>query len=490
MLATMSTDPSGDRRRRRLSPAGTALALFLVVGLSALALWIGWVGFIASDDALYYYGANRWVTDPPFAGNSHWSTRFPVVLSLALSLLVFGRDMIALNIWAICWFSILVALVGAFCGRLHGQRAGWIAAILVGTLPVVIVNATIVNCDLPEVIFLLAGAWLLAEARSTKVAFAAGICFGLAMLSRETAVLSLAGLGLLFLLGGPIDRKTLLIAALGAAALLGAEMIFQYWLTGDPLHRYGLAAHHDAHIDRSANKEGNLLVHPVIDPLLVLLVNNEFGLLFWMAIPAAITWKSWFPSIDVGRRGMIVVIAMAATAFILVGVLVHLLVLNPRYFTIVAMMAVLVLSGWLARIRPSRAAAITAAIVLVNLLMLSLSNAHPRWAGEVLARAARERPHEIIAAGVQPLLRADVPLAFDGSRNVRPLTSAAATLCLVEGGLPSGGSVVAAYPPPPTRFGSLVAKLGAEGALPAGMRQRILSPGEPVYLVKGPCGRS
>ena len=44
----------------------------------AIALWLGWVGYIASDDALYYFGAVKWVDRPPYPGVDHWTTRFPV----------------------------------------------------------------------------------------------------------------------------------------------------------------------------------------------------------------------------------------------------------------------------------------------------------------------------------------------------------------------------------------------------------------------------
>ncbi len=47
-------------------------------------------------------------------------------------------------------------------------------------------------------------------------------------------------------------------------------------MTGHPLNRWDVAFHHDSHIDRAANLEGDLLVQPAIDPLLVLLVNEDF----------------------------------------------------------------------------------------------------------------------------------------------------------------------------------------------------------------------
>jgi len=39
----------------------------------------GWVGFIIASDgrAFYYDAALHWLDKPPFAGDSHWATRYP-----------------------------------------------------------------------------------------------------------------------------------------------------------------------------------------------------------------------------------------------------------------------------------------------------------------------------------------------------------------------------------------------------------------------------
>ena len=82
MASAHSFDPAPTR-----SDGGAALALWgprlVLAALALAAVRAGWTGFIASDDASYYAGAVEWLRDPPFAGDSHWTTRFPVVLTLA-----------------------------------------------------------------------------------------------------------------------------------------------------------------------------------------------------------------------------------------------------------------------------------------------------------------------------------------------------------------------------------------------------------------------
>jgi hypothetical protein len=283
---------------------------------------------------------------------------------------------------------------------------------------------------------------------------AAGAAFGLAMLCRETAVLALAGLGILFLAGRPLPRWAWLAAGGGAALVLGGEALFQWAMTGDPLHRYALAFNHDSTLDRAANEEGNLLVHSALDPLLVLLVNNEFALLFWLAIPAALAMRKG----GMDWRRIAPVAAMGAASFVLVALLSHKLVLNPRYFTPTATAAAILAAAWLARLPVRRAAAIGGAALLMNLAMLGLQNNHPRWPSEALAAAAADHPSRPITADPDTMFRARQRLLWAGLGNVH----AEAPVALVPADRVQGREVVARYPAPYRPAGQLLALVGLE----------------------------
>ena len=387
-LTTPTSEPTAYPHERRLWP-------LLLVVLAIAALAIGWVGFIASDDSLYHAGAMRWVTDGPSPGIDHWSTRFPLIVGFAAAIRLLGDGFAAFDAISVFWYAALLAVTTGFARSIGGPRAGWIAAILIATMPVIVSHASTVSCDLAEAFFLIAGAWLLCAAGADRAglarAIAAGLCFGMAILCRETALLALVAFGPLFVLGRPVDRRLLIAAGLGIALVLGGEMLFQHAMTGDALHRYGLAFNHDDLIDRAANLEGNFLLHPAIDPLLVLLVNDDFGLLFWLA-GAGLALGAMRGLAPEGRRRLAVVAAMALANFLIVAVLYHKLVLNPRYFTLPALVAALVLALWLARLRWPWRALLLAAIVAVNLLMLSVGNTHPRWGLEVTVAAAQAHP--------------------------------------------------------------------------------------------------
>lgn len=471
---------------------GRRSAWALGLALAAVAaLWMGWVGFIASDDSLYHAGAVAWLTDPPFAGSDHWSTRFPLTLTFAAVIAAMGPGFGAFAVTAVIFYAALVAVTGWFAARVAGERAGWIAALLTATLPVVVSHASTVSVDLTEAAALLLGALLLGDARAERAGMmrgaTAGVAFGVAVLCRETSVLALAGLGVPFLLGRPVPRGVLVAAGLGCAAVLGAEALFQGVLTGDPLRRYTIAFHHDEHIDRAANREGNLLLWTPVDPLLVLLVNDDFGLLFWLA--GAAVWGGALHRLPAtGRRRMAVLAAMAGGAFLLVSVLVHKLVLNPRYFMLPALLAVIVVAGWAARLERRRRVAVIGALVATNLVLLGLGNAHPRWAMEALVAASAAHPREMVAGAPTDVRRAEIPMAFAGRRNIRYAPAALGGLEIVPADQAGRGMVVARYASPPTRIGGMVQAAGLASLVPGPVARRLLSPSPAVVLIRRPGG--
>lgn len=480
----------GDRRGiARLGRHWPWALAVLIAGVAAL--WIGWIGFIASDDSLYHAGAMRWLVDPPYAGDDHWATRFPLTLTFAAMLALVGQGFAAFALTALIFYGALVAVTGVFAARVAGARAGWIAALLTATLPVVVSHASTVSVDLAEAAALMLGAMLLVDVRADARGYArgigAGVAFGIAILCRETSVLPLAALLPLFLLGRPVPRGVLVAAGVGTLIVLGGEALFQYALTGDPLRRYTIAFHHDEHIDRAANHEGNFLLWPPVDPLLVLLVNDDFGMLFWIAIVAVATGLRRFVGAE-GRRRLVVPAAMALASFVLVSVLVHKLVLNPRYFTLPALVAVIVVAAWSARLAAVRRTILLGVIVATNLLLLGVGNAHPRWPMEALVLASAAHPHEIVAGDPTDVRRAHIPMAFAGSDNIRYAPAPPGGLEIAIAAAAPPDTIIAHYPSPPTRIGAIVRTLGLEPLVPAAIARRLFAPSPDVVLLRRPQG--
>ncbi len=471
-----------------INPIAGGLTVLLAM---ALAVAIGWTGFMASDDSLYFVGADRWLREPPFVGDNHWTTRFPLLWSFAAMLAVFGRNFVAFAATALLWYTVLIAVVGLFAARVGGARTGWIAALIAATLPVIVVNATTVGVDLLETALLLGGAWLLGEAghganRAALIrGLVAGMCFGTAIVCRETSLLALVAMGPLFLIGRPVGRGVLIAAGVGLALVLGGEALFQWALTGDPLRRYTIAFNHDSHIDRAANHEGNFLLHPAIDPLLVMLINDDFGLLFWIAGGGAIMlfrhgWR-------ITQAGPIIVLAaMALASFALVAVLTEKLVLNPRYFMLPAILAIVVAALWLSHLAGRWLWPILVGMLSLNLLMLSVGNAHPRWEMEALIEASKTHPAEIISGDPVMVRRAKLPMEFAGRANIKYAPAAAGKLVVAPISTAPAGQIITRYPSPPTRLGAGIDALGLRRLVPGALHRRMFAPNETMVLVRTP----
>ncbi|RZL28238.1 MAG: hypothetical protein EOP64_05105 [Sphingomonas sp.] len=473
----------------------------VVVALAATAIVLGWVGYAASDDAAYYLAAQHWIVSPPFPGYDHWATRFPLVITLAATLRVLGENETALTVVALLWYVVFLLVMFALATRIGGRRVGWIATILLSTMPVVVSNATTVSCDLVEATFLVLGILWAGDAAtqdlgrdlgrntgqpagSDRHALAAGLAFGIAILCRETTTLALMGFVPLFVLGKPISRRALILMAVSCFALLAGEAVFQWVLTGNPLNRWDVAFHHDAHIDRAANAEGNFLVHPVLDPLVVLLVNNDFGMIFWIFLLAA--WLRVDRLLDAGaRRRTIVLAALALAMFVLTGVLYTKLVLNPRYFMLPAIAAAIIASVWLGSATVRVRTAVLVVAIAVNFLMLSVENTHPRWAAEALVIAARERPDRPIVTDAQTYHRALMPLHWHHlTRIERGPPRPGQLFLLPTEEVPTGATILARYPSPSTPLGAILDVVGLAGFIPPAIRHRLISPNPTALLIR------
>lgn len=497
MMAKMITNnqhSTGSRRSPDLHesrhPASSQTHLIwlgLLLAAMIAALFVGWIGFMASDDSLYHAGAMRWLTDPPFPGSDHWSTRFPLTLSFAAVIALLGNDFTAFAVTAVIFYVILVAAVGVFAAKAFTPGTGWIAALLAATLPVVVVHASTVSVDLLEAAALLTGGWLVGSAAEDRAglmrAAVGGAMFGVAVLCRETSVLALAVLGPLLLIGRPFSRRVLIACALGAALVLVGEALFQYAMTGDPLRRYVIAFNHDEHIDRAANHEGNFLLWAPLDPLLVLLINDDFGLLFWLA-GVALMAGAWGVTSSHRRAPFLLLVLIAASSFLLVSVLYTKLVLNPRYFMLAALAAIILVAAWLDRVTPLVRTFVLALLVSTNLLLMGVGNAHPRWGMEALVLAAEAHPRATIAGNQNDVARADIAMSFLGQSNIRPLPAHGGDLVIAPADVAPAGDVVARYPSPPTRLGAALRWLGLEPLVPASIARRMFTPSPDMVLVR------
>jgi hypothetical protein len=164
----------------------------------------------------------------------------------------------------------------------------------------------------------------------------------------------------------------------GFFAVWGCELVYLYAMTGNPLYRIFISLHHDSTVTRAVDVAGNLFVHPAINPLVMLLVNQEFAAFFWIAIPVILLLLARRalpgPYQEIARLWSL----LAITWFLFFAVNSSLLPLNPRYVAPTAYgaaIAVAIFLRWLWFERRFRTAAILlGTIIAANFAAIHVEN--------------------------------------------------------------------------------------------------------------------
>ncbi len=401
----------------------SSILIILAVFLGVVA--VTWVGFLASDDATYARGAYGWIEDFPYVGG-HGTIRFTITIPVALSFLAFGGSEFALILPSLLYSLCLVALLIYAVWRMAGQKAMLMIAPLLVTLPVLVSSASVASVDVIEALFVVASfqCFLIAGEREKRLwwLLGAGGLAAFGFLTRETTAFLLVYYGLLFLMGAVIERRQYWIMAGGFFAMWLQEILYLTIMTGDPLYRLNISSHHDSTIDRTIDLAGNVIVHPVVDPLLVILLNQEFTILFWVAIPV-LAWyflrnrKGAVGSPQV-RRVAGLWLGLAATWFVVVGAATTLLPLNPRYFLVTAL-AVLpslaVAFSALCRVGRQKAVGLVLmAAVGLNLAALYIENRNYIFGVEQFA-AWTDAADAPVHADAETIRRATILLKWSGA---------------------------------------------------------------------------
>lgn len=398
----------------------------LALGLAVLQ-WRFFVGFQASDDANYLQGAFGWLDHIPYVGNTHWTLRHTLTLPAALSVSSLGLSLFAISLPTLLYFFGFVAVQ---LWALHRQFSFGVAS-LFGLFAItttgMVVNSTYLAPDVSELFFVGATFWVLlralepgADGRAGTVALwlAAGLLAGLAWSNRQTAAGALLACAIMAWLGGRPARSRMPWAVLGFALVVGTEWGYLTWMTGDPLYRLNVDLHHDpvnriAEVQRVAasggwiDKEGNLSVHVVLDPILALFVSQKYGLLFWTGLLAA--WQAWRLPQGPERRCLMRLLGLGALAYVFVAANPK-LYLVPRYLLVPAWVAAVLTAWWVARLwaqqRRVLAGLAALAVVGTNLLCLAVENTQPRAIEQALVAWVKAHPQQPVHTDIETLERA------------------------------------------------------------------------------------
>ena len=471
-----------------------------------------WVGFIASDDTTYAVGAYGWIDEFPYVGG-HGTIRYPITIPMALSFLTFGNNEFAFVLPSLLALIAFLVVVWKVVRNRVGEIPAFAALIAVVTCPLIAIQASIASVDIIEMA-LLFGAFVLTlqcieNGPSRNKLLLAGALCGIAFLTRETAVFVAVFYALLFLAGYGFVRWHYLWVAVGFLAVWAIEILYLTVMTGDPLYRFNIAMNHDSTIDRTVDLAGNVIVNPIIDPLLVLFLNQEFMLLMFIAVPAAI-WLCFGKSITAPVKRMARLMSLFAIVwFICVGAAQSLLPLNPRYFMITTTIAAILTGTAIGMLVCSAKARIRWAALLVllglvgtNFIAIYVENKQPAFGEEALI-AALEAQDEPLVTDPMTHFRLRIPLRWaDGEERVsedapqpgdlyfyNPVRSETANAFMSEAQLPAytpqeSWQVVRTYEPDPSYLALALEATGVSAKLPGGLWQKLRYRHPPATLYR------
>ncbi len=413
-----------------------AFVLAVVVALAAFAvlLKVFWVGFLGSDDSVYWAGASGWMGHFPFVGTTHHTLRHTIVLPLALVRSLLGDKLYVLFLPSLAYSAGIVVLLAIWMRRAAGMFCAAAALVLVVTNAVFLLTSATANIDVAETFFVLL-AFVLLDAAMAREAVGtrssipllvmAGVAAGLGMLSRETAIFGVFAVGLLFLGGYGLPRSRYVAFGIGFASVVLLEFAYLYAMTGNILYRLHISAHHDETVSRYLDQGASVpLIHPAIDPVTMVLFNHNFGVLGWAVVPIVVWLFRRGVNTPALRRFAVLATVLAATwAVAAAGFTI--IPLLPRYFMLSSLLISAVCGVALARMwqRGGRRVPLLAGCVIVaaNLLGVAADNRNFMFGEHVLVDVAAQEQGPI-HTNTQTLRRADLLLDL---ANVRTRVTAA-----------------------------------------------------------------
>ena len=422
-MRTLNAFKTQDFSIRRAGP------LLLAGAFVLYTLWLAWVGWLDSDDHHHVDGGLGWYRDFPYLPQHHGEFRHLIAIPMGISFRLFGVSEVTLILWQLVYYAATLLLTYLCAGRAFGQRASLLALLVMASLPVFAIQATVVFSDITELFFITLSFWLFVAAtrdpENRAMLWVSGAAVGCAWLTRETTIALILTYGLLFLKGWGIQRTRYFLLGAGFAVVVLAEAAFMYSMTGDPLFRYReiLSArqtfsYHGEIQGDLFDAVGNVHVSRWLDPILALFVNHEFGILFIMSIPAVL-WLLRNPPLSAEARGVARVLVLLGAIWFLASSLM-LANMHPRYFTVTAYAASLVCALWIVcGVWPKRravAAILGTVLIGVGLMSIYVDNRNP-LVGERGLKELLQTHSGVVHTDPETARRAGFLLWLDGLDN-------------------------------------------------------------------------
>lgn len=379
--------------------------LFGLVGLGIVFMMfkISWVGHLASDDLAYIETAQRWFSDFPVIPTSHWATRHTVTIPMGFSFLIFGYKEISYLVPNILYGALTLLLIYFYVQKQWDKESALFCLFIIAMTPLFSEIVTIGGPESSEMFFAMLSIILFTKMADQEggagIALLTGVVAGFAFMNRETAISIIFFYSVLFLVRPIVPRKYYFIMAGGFCLVIGLEALYYGILSGKPFLRFSVAIANSEKIDVTLATTGNITHNRWLGPVASLMINNEFGCLFWMAFPAMFTLLVRRNNTDKENRFLFLVLLLSLIWFLIIGYLLGLRAL-PRYFLVTCIGACVFVGIWLRTVvfesKPLVAWSLLLVLVSTNLALADLANQQPLIAERKAVQLAVENPDEII----------------------------------------------------------------------------------------------
>ena len=409
----------------------SGIPVWLAAGLIVVPIVLSWTGYTESDDRAYAEAAAEWLAHFPFLATDHHGLRHAIVLPTAFFFWVLGPSEVALALPILAYLAGTLAVTYLAVTAVAGERAGVLALLLTGTMPALVLGATVSFTDIPEAFFVVSSIWAFFFAcRNPRfwLFVLSGALAGLGFVTRETAAAILVLYGILFLWGYGGARINYVWMGIGFILIAGVDIAALWAASGDPLYRFhisleGVAADSPLAQEKYWMREapgvdrfGALAVSRGLKPLVIAFLNQQFGLLAWFAVPAAWIASSQEPSPARSASRLLGGAALVWFVVLFYG-LAHYLNVIARYVDVAAVAVAVPLAIVLARYWHHRLAkACLTVIVAVNIVLIAGADTRPLFGEKLLVALARSTS-EPIMTDPGTFQGADLMLRWEGLSN-------------------------------------------------------------------------
>lgn len=391
-------------------PTGRA-QVWVAAGPIVALILMSWTGYTESDDRAYAEAAAEWIAHFPLLGADHHGLRHAIILPTAFLFWVAGPSEVALALPILAYLAGTLLVTYLAVTAIAGKRAGVLALLLTGTMPALVLGASVSYADIPETFFVVSSIWVFffsCRKPRRPLFVLSGALAGLGFVTRETSAAILVLYGILFLWGYGGSRFNFMWMGVGFILIAGFDTATLWVASGDPLYRFhisleGIAADSPLAQEKYRMREapgvdrfGALAVSRGLKPLAIAFLNQQYGLLAWFAVPAAWIASTQEPS---PTRSVCRLLGGAALVWFVVlfyGLANYLNVI-ARYVEVAAVAVAVPLAILLARYWKRRLArACLTAIVAVNVLLIAGSDTRPLFGENVLVDLARSTRQTIM----------------------------------------------------------------------------------------------